>query len=98
MAVVGNLPKPRGLAENKLTATQASVTGTGAVTTGLSAIVAGGVSATVTNSGTTTPWTIATVSSIVGGTVNVVVLSLAGTPTIGAAGGAQTVAVIAIGS
>lgn len=98
MAVIGALPRARSLTGYKISATQASITGTGAVATGLSSILTGGAAVSVANSGTTTPWTVATISSIAAGSVNVVVLSLASAPTIGAAGGAQLVNVIAIGS
>ncbi len=97
MAIVGNLPKARGLGVEKISSTQASITGTGAIATGLATVDTGGAVVSVANSGTTTPWTIATISSVAAGTVNVVVLSLAAAPTIGAAGGALLVNCVATG-
>jgi hypothetical protein len=98
MPVIGLLPRARGSAGFKLSATQTSITGTGGVTTGLSTIAAGGAVATVANSPTVTPWNVAAITSIVAGVVNVVVLALASTPTIAAAGGAILVNVIAVGT
>ena len=77
MAIVGNLPKALGRGTRKISATQASVTGTGAVTTGLTTIDVGGAVATPANSATTIPTNLAAITSISGGTVNIVVVAAA---------------------
>jgi len=101
MSIVANLPIPRGLAGRKLAAATASITGSGAVTTGLSTIVTGGASATVQNSSgaaitSNTGPAVASIVSISGGTVTVTVADLFTTPAQSAA--ARTVGVIAIGN
>lgn len=73
MAIVGNLPKALGLTTEKVWAGTASVTGTGAIATGLDAIDAGSPQVTVQDCPTTIPTYGAGVSSVTGGTVNVVV-------------------------
>jgi len=79
MAVVGNLPKALGRTTRKVFAGQAAITGTGAIVTGLSSIDQGAAMVTVQNSALTIPTNIATVSSVTGGSVNVVVIALAAT-------------------
>ena len=97
MAIVGNLPKARGLGIRKISSTQSAITGTGAVATGLTTIDTGGAVTSVANSSATTPWDISTITSISGGTVNVVVVNFTSVPAISAAGGAFNVNVIATG-
>lgn len=75
MAVLRTLP--RAIGGRKFSATRTSITGTGGVTTGLSSVDAGSISATPTNSATTIPTNLAAVSSISGGTVNAVVVAAA---------------------
>ena len=75
MAVLRTLP--RALAGRKFSATRTSITGTGAITTGLTTIDAGSVSATPTNSATTIPTNLGAVTSIVAGVINVVVVAAA---------------------
>jgi len=85
MAVIANLPRALGKAVRKLSATQAAITGTGAVTTGLTptavgpgGIDTGGAVACGANSATTIPTNLVTISSISGGNVvNIVVVAAA---------------------
>lgn len=76
MAVLRTLP--RALAGRKFSATRSSITGTGAIATGLTTVDPGSVSVDGTNSATTIPTNVvAGASSISGGSVNVVVVALA---------------------
>lgn len=97
MAIVGNLPKARGLGVRKISSTQAAITGTGAIATGLATIDAGGAVVSVANSSATTPWDVATITSISGGTVNVVVVNFTSVPAISAAAAPFNVNCIATG-
>lgn len=101
MAVIGNLPRPLGRGLKKISETQAAITGTGAVTTGLApgiaGVDAGGAVACSANAATTIPTTFAAISSVSGGTVNIVAVAFAaGANAISAV--ATNVNVIAIGS
>lgn len=76
MAIVADLVNPTGhLGVPKFSATQASITGTGGITTGLGTINTGGAVTSVANAATTVPTDTDAISSIVGGTVNVVVIN-----------------------
>ena len=96
MAIIGNLPKALGEGTRKLAVNQTAITGTGAVTTGLTSILAGGVVATVNNSGSVLPASVASVYLIAGGVVSVVVTQLNST-TNAVSGSALNVNTIAIG-
>jgi len=63
------------LGQIKVVAGSATITGTGAINTGLSTIL--GAVVTVANAATTIPTDVASISSISGGTINVVVVNLA---------------------
>lgn len=76
MAIVGNIVQALGSGSRKVSATQAAITGTGGITTGLVAIDTGGAVVSVANSATALPCDVATITSISGGTVNVAVLKL----------------------
>lgn len=80
-----------------LSATQAAVTGTAAIATGLTTIDLGGVVACVANSGLTTPWSLASINTVAGGSVTVVVLAVTSGPAIAASTVATNVNVIATG-
>ncbi len=99
MATVGLLLRPRSQAGYKLSATQAAITSTGAITTGLSTILTGGAVVSAANSATSLTADLAAISSISGGTVNVAVslLTYSG-PTIALDGGAKNVNCIAVGT
>jgi hypothetical protein len=97
MAIVGNLPKGRGLGIRKISSTQAAITGTGAVATGLLTIDTGGAVACSANSALVTPWSFATITSIAAGTVNVVVVAFTSAPAIAASAAPINVNVIATG-
>lgn len=71
MAIYGLISDRSAGRRKKLATVVASITGTGAVTTGLSSV--DDAHATVQNSGTALPTRTASVTSISGGTVNVVV-------------------------
>jgi hypothetical protein len=87
--IIANLPKALGLNTRKLAVAQGSVTGTGAIATGLSAIDPGGAVCAVANSATAIPTKVASITGMSGGTVNVVVVQLSATAnavdTVGAA-------------
>ena len=63
------------LGQIKVVAGSATITGTGAISTGLSTIL--GAVVTVANASTTIPTDVASITSISGGTINVVVVNLA---------------------
>lgn len=107
MGVIGNLPRALSKSVRKVACTQGAITGTGGITTGLSAIDTGGnfgagtagsgAVATAMNSATTIPTNLATITSISGGTVNIaVVAAAAAANTI--SGVAANVNVLAIGT
>lgn len=98
MAVLGLLPPARGLAGRKLSATQAAITGTGAIATGLSSIPAGGAVVSSANSAAVTPWSFATITAIAAGSVTVVVVAFTSTPAIAASLAAINVNCIAVGT
>jgi len=77
VAIAGGLSRGFAKSQIKIAVGQTSVTGTGAITSGLSVILAGGAHTTLQNGATTVPadgpsW----VSSISGGTINAVVATL----------------------
>lgn len=76
MAIVGSIPEGIGQYSRKVSSTQAAITGTGGITTGLTTIDTGGAVVSVANSATALPVDIATITSVSGGTVNVVVAKL----------------------
>lgn len=99
MSITGNLPAALGSGGNrrKVSETQAAITGTGNVTTGLAVIDTGGAVACGANSATTIPTNLATITSITTGTVAIaVVAAAAAANTISAV--AENVNVIAIGA
>jgi hypothetical protein len=71
MPILGALDRAMGIGKRKVESGTASITGTGSITTGLSVIEAAVVC--VRNSGTTLPTRTASITSISGGTINVVV-------------------------
>lgn len=79
MAITGNLPAALGSGglRRKVSETQAAITGTGAVTTGLRTIDTGGAFVSGANSATTIPTNLATITSLSAGTVNVAVVAAA---------------------
>src|SRR5258708_25480342 len=87
MAIIANLVRAQSRGVRKLSATQGAITGTGAITTGLTSIDTGGAVATGANSATTIPTNLATITSISGGTVNIAVVA--------AAAGANTISRVA---
>lgn len=107
MGVIATLPRSVSKAARKLSVTQAGVTGTGGITTGLSTIDTGGnfgagvagagAVACVANSPTAVPTKVAAITSISGGTVNVVVVIQNASTNVVDAAGAQ-VNVWAVGS
>ena len=107
MGVIGNLPRAQGKSVRKFSVTQAGVTGTGGVATGLTTIDTGGnygagvagagAVACVANSPTAVPTKVGSITSISGGTVNVVVIiQNASTNVVDAAG--ANVNVMAVGT
>lgn len=99
MAIPGGLTRGFAKSQRKVAAVQSAVTGTGAITSGLGAIDAGSAQATVQNSATTVPTggSVAAVTSISGGTVNVVVVDQqAGANAVAA--GAKNVGLLCTGS
>jgi len=97
MTILADLPKPRGVGKRKLAGVTASITGTGALTTGLSTIDY--AVASMVNAATTVPTQTAEVTSISGGTVNVVVIDHTVTATAehAVSSAAKNVTAIAIG-
>ena len=96
MAISGTLRKPLG-AGKKIAVVQTAITGTGAITSGLSSIDTGGAQVTVQNAETTiTSNALAAVTSISGGTVNVVVIALAAASN-AVSGSAKNVGLVAVG-
>src|SRR5258708_39836098 len=77
MAIIANLVRAQSRGVRKLSATQGAITGTGAITTGLTSIDTGGAVATRANSATTIPTNLATITSISGGTLNIAVVAAA---------------------
>jgi hypothetical protein len=73
----------------------ASITGTGAISTGLSTIL--GAVVTVANAATTIPTHVASITSISGGTINVVVVKLDSSANSVESSAAKTVNWIAFG-
>jgi len=95
--VMFSLPRAVG-AGRKLSIQSASITSTGAVTTGLAGIDPGGALVTPQASATTLTAELAAITSISGGTVNVAVSKLTYSgPTIALDGGAQAIGVWATG-
>jgi hypothetical protein len=81
VAVTGGLTRGLAKSQRKVSTTSTAITGTGAVTTGLTIIDVGSAQATVQNSSTAAVGAsagpaVATVSSLSAGTVNVVVIDL----------------------
>jgi hypothetical protein len=97
MAIIGLLPEALGTYSRKLSSTQAAITGTGGITTGLTAIDTGGAVVSVANSATALPVDVATITSISGGTVNVAVVKMQ-SATNGIEGSAFNVNCIATGA
>jgi hypothetical protein len=97
MSVIANLPRALSKGTRKLSATQGAVTGTGGIATGLSSIDTGGAVATPANSATTIPTNLAAITSISGGTVNIVVVAAAASANT-VSGVAANVNVLATGS
>lgn len=78
MAIVGGLTRGFAKSQRKVAAVSASITGTGAITSGLSSVDAGSAQVTTQNGATTLTTTgPAWVTSISGGTVNVALLQVA---------------------
>lgn len=79
MAITGNLPAALGSGglRRKVSETQAAITGTGNVTTGLRSIDTGGAFVCGANSATTIPTNLATITSLTNGTVAVAVVAAA---------------------
>jgi len=75
MPIIGNIERPVGRGVRKLFCGTVSITGTGSVSTGLSAVEYAVVS--VANAETTIPSNGAEISSISGGTINIVVVNYA---------------------
>jgi hypothetical protein len=99
MALVGLLLRPRSQAGYKLSVTQAAITGTGAITTGLSTVLAGGAVVSCNNSATSATADVPEVTSVSGGTVNVAVSLLTYTgPTIALETVAKNINCIAVGT
>jgi hypothetical protein len=98
VAVVGGLTRGMAKSQRKLVAVQAAITGTGAITSGLSTIDAGSAQLTVQNSATTVPTGGSTgaVTSISTGTVNTVVIDQQAAANV-VAGGAKNVGLLATG-
>jgi hypothetical protein len=107
MGIIANLDRASGQGARKLAVAQAAITGTGGIATGLSSIDTGGnfgagtagAGAVVSaiSSATTLPSTIASGTSISGGTVNVVGIALNSTPAIAISAVATNVNVMAVG-
>ena len=96
MAVYGALEKPYGKdGKVKVAAASASITGTGSIDTGLKEIF-GPAMACVQDAATTIPSEVASVTSVSGGTVNVVVVELQAAAN-AISTSAKTVGVIALG-
>jgi len=96
MTVYGALDKAFGKdGKVKVAAASASITGTGSITTGLKSIF-GPAMATVQDAATTIPTHVASVTSITGGTVNVVVIEAQAAAN-AIATAAKTVGVLALG-
>lgn len=96
MAILGIAPQARGVIGWKISATQAAITGTGAIATGLKTIATGGAVVAVANSGSGLPVSVASIYSIAGGTVNVVVVA-ASSASNAVSGSALNVNCLAIG-
>ena len=99
MAIVGGLSLGFARFQKKVAAVQAAITGTGAITSGLSKIDAGSAQLTVQNSATTVPTggSTAAVTSISAGTVNAVVIDQQAAANVVAAG-AKNVGLLCTGN
>jgi hypothetical protein len=99
VAIVGGLTIGTTKTQAKVAAVQSAITGTGAMTSGLSAIDAGSAQVTVQNSATTVPTggSTAAVTSISTGTVNVVVIDQQAAANV-VAGGAKNVGLLCTGA
>jgi hypothetical protein len=96
VAIPGGLTRGWAKSQKKVSVTQTSVTGTGAVTSGLASVDAGGAQATPQNAATTITTQSASVTSISGGTINVVVVDQqAAANVLGAS--AKNIGVVAVG-
>lgn len=98
MPLLASLPRAVGYGR-KLSVTQASITGTGTIATGLVSLDTGGQVVTIANSATSATMDVAEMTSKSGGSVSVAValLTFAG-PTIALEAGAKLVNLIATGS
>jgi hypothetical protein len=96
--IIFGLETGLSLSRAKVSVTQTSINGTGGVTTGLRSVQAGGAQTTVQNAETTlTSNALAAVTSIVNGTVNVVVIALA-TASNAISGVAKNVGCVVVGN
>lgn len=97
--VIAGLTRGFAKSQLKVAIVQAAITGTGAITSGLATVLAGGAHTTVQNSATTVPTggSTAAVTSISGGTVNTVVIDQQAAANVVAAG-AKNVGLIAVGT
>lgn len=96
MSIVANLPRAIGSDTRKLAVAQGAVTGTGGIATGLSSIDTGAAVASVANAPTTVTTQTCEISSISGGTVNIVVVDLQAAAN-AISGTARNINVIAVG-